>query len=167
MRRRAARRRSTDTGDGRVQMQQVLVLAACVAATLLIAPGLVVLLRYLYTLFIFGGVKWIADLTFERPQINTVSTQMAVANIVVYVLAWFAVVGCVLADLPIWWRSLCLILGIAVALLLTVLLARGWLQYKGLERWQSLSIGVLAFAGGNLPLIVLLPLTLFVIRMLD
>jgi len=149
-----------------VDLNLILELAACVVATLLIAPLLVLALRFLFTLFITGGAKWIADLTFEGPQIRIVAVQMAIANIVIYIMAWFATVGCVLADVAIWWQSLCLILGIAVALLVTVQLARGWLQYMGLERWQSLSIGVLAFAGGNIPLIVLLPFTLMLARML-
>lgn len=85
---------------------------------------------------------------------------MARVNVVVFVLIWLGVfTSRAILDQPIAVPAAVMIGGLLLGLWLTTGIARNHLKIGG---WSSMQVGLLVFAGGNLPLLLLIPIVLVV-----
>ncbi len=117
----------------------------------LAAPLAVIGLRYLFALFLAEGVELFGKMTLAREDSLVLGTMMAKLNVAVLLVTWLALFTCDRFGMS--WLSMGIALtGMSAALLLTVGIVRTNLGVEG----RTLAIvGMLAFAGGNLPIIIM------------
>ncbi len=118
----------------------------------LAAPPAVIGLRYLFALFLSEGVELFGNMTLAREDTLVLGTMMAKLNVAVLLMTWLALFTCDRFGLSPWLSMGIALTGMSAALLLTVGIVRTNLGVAG----RTLAIvGMLAFAGGNLPIIIM------------
>ena len=86
---------------------------------------------------------------------------IAVRCVVIYLICWIAGYGCYVIEWPYALAVGICISGVFFALLGTVLLVK---KEVGVRTWTDASlIGLVVYSGGNLPLILVIPIILFFI----
>jgi hypothetical protein len=127
-------------------------------ASMILAPCLpllsVVGLRYLFATFLRERALWFADLTIPRAAALVIGTRMALKTCTICGLAIFLfAIGSIL-RLPAPITAAPAALGVLAAVVVAIRIAR---QTLGIRALPAGLIGVVSFAGGGLPLIVLFP----------
>ena len=118
----------------------------------LAAPPAVIGLRYLFAMFLSEGVELFGNMTLAREDSLVLGTMMAKLNVAVLLVTWLALFTCDRFGLWPWLSMGIALTGMSAALLLTVGIVRTNLGVEG----RTLAIvGMLAFAGGNLPIIIM------------
>ena len=138
-------------------MQETLVYTAWIAVPIALSPLVVRCLRPLFGLFLREGTELFTDVNLERALSVRIGHLLAITNVVVFVLAWSTVVGCAWLKWPPLAGGLLAALGVVIALGFTIWSVRNRVGIVGQE---MVLVGLVAFAGGNLPLIVIVPLVL-------
>lgn len=127
-------------------------------ACLIIAPTVPLLaafgLRYLFAIALRESVACFAGRVLQRDSTMLIGTRIAVKNAIIFAVAGLLFVGCTSLRLP--WPLMAApgVLGILGALFATIWVVRDSL---GMKVPIAGVIGVVSFAGGNLPLILLVP----------
>ncbi len=80
---------------------------------------------------------------------------VALFNVITFLFTWYACYGCFLLKAPFYCMAISAVGGVLIALLITVRFVHNFME---LSMQDSLLIGSMTFAGGNIPLIVLVPL---------
>ena len=127
-------------------------------AYLIIAPAVPLLaafgLRYLFAIALRESVAWFAHLVLQRESTRVIGARLAMRNGLILALAGFLFVACTSLKLP--WPVIAAtgVLGILGALVATIWIIRDSLK---IDVPTAGLIGLVSFAGGNLPLILLVP----------
>jgi len=134
-------------------------LAVGLGVPLVLSPFAVLGLRRLFGLFITEGVELFSTVLLENEDAKTLGSLMAKLNVAVMLLAWIILFTCHCLDV----RHL-VVMGIALAgvmgaILITVLTIKSNLPIEGRALWM---VSLLAFTGGNLPIIVIVGVLLAV-----
>lgn len=132
-------------------------------APVILSPAVVAVLQLLFPTFLKEGAKLFTAIDLPGSLARKVGMDIAVRCVGIFVLCWIAGYGCRLLE----WNYLLTvgfaIGGVMLALLGTIMLVRKRLAIRS---WSdAVLVGLVAFAGGNLPLFVLIPLLMFLITM--
>ncbi len=128
-------------------------MAAGFAVPVVAAPFVVFGLRRLFAIFVAEGAELFSNIKLSREDALEVGGLIAKFNVGALLLTWLGFFALHVFDQPILLRTAVALAGILAALALTILIIRTNLQVRG----RTLAIiGVMAFAGGNLPLIVVM-----------
>jgi len=131
---------------------EILSMTVGYGAPLLAAPIAMVALRPLFSIFTIEGVALFGDTRLDRGDVRDLAATMAIFNVGALTLAWLGIHSCqCFLDDSTWIKMACALAGVIVAVLALGWLVRTGLDYRGSTRWL---IALLAFAGGNLPVIV-------------
>lgn len=132
-------------------------------APVLLAPLVIYVLQMLFPIFLKEGAKLFTAMELPGSMARKVGTDIAVRDVGTLVLCWAAGFGCHMLQ----WHYL-LTVGFAVGGVLLALLGTITLVKKKLaiRSWTDAGfVGLVAFAGGNLPLFVIIPLLLLFAKM--
>jgi len=121
-------------------------------APLVLAPFLVHGVRRLFAWFLEEGVELFLNTSVTRHESMRLGLLLARSNVVVIVLLWLVVFSMQWLDMPMLAAAAVAIVGLIIALWISIEIVRHGLNTRG---WTATQIGLLAFAGGNLPFILL------------
>jgi len=127
-------------------------------APLLLSPLFVLGSQYLFPTFLREGARIFLAMDLPGSLARKVGIDLAVRTVVILVLCWMAGYGCLLLGLSLWFTIGFGIFGVFLAMLGTITLCRGRLAIRSFN--DAMLVGLIAFAGGNLPIFVLVPLAL-------
>lgn len=139
----------------------MLVIAAGFVVPIVLSPFLVHGLRYLFALFLREGVELFLDTRVTKKESLLLGMSLAKANVIVIVLLWLAVFGSRWLEFPMLATAAIAIVGVLIGLWISIEIVRHGLDVRG---WTALQIGLLAFAGGNLPVIIFAAIAMAVWR---
>jgi hypothetical protein len=127
---------------------------AWIAVPVFLAPVGVLLLRPLFAIFLRLGADLFTDVDARPSLCKAIGHYLAVFNVAIFIVTWSACWGCRFLEWP---KIVCGgigTLGVLIALAVTVHLVRKFLD---LRETLAVLVGLVAFGGGNLPLIILVP----------
>jgi hypothetical protein len=138
----------------------MLTLILCLAAPIAAAPLLVIGSRHLFANFVRETAAIFHGLDMHRAWAMTLGTDVAIINILIFALGWWGAVA--LSSLN---QSAFLVaMPFILALLLALWITRGMIKARlKLPSKQSWLVGLISFAGGNLPLILGIPVLLMIV----
>ncbi|MHC4416154.1 MAG: hypothetical protein ACYS0G_12805 [Planctomycetota bacterium] len=117
------------------------------------APFAIYGLRYLFAVFFREGAELFGSINLPDAYAFTVGSIMAKLNVPVLLLAWIALFACDCFQWSSVLSGAITIGGILVGLLITTYVVRINLPVHG---WVLTRIGLLSYAGGNLPLLMVI-----------
>ncbi len=127
----------------------------------LLSPLVVYISSRLFPIFLDLGSKLFVAADLPGSMLRIVGMDIAIRCVVIYLICWIAGYGCYVIEWPdalavgIW------VSGVFLALLGTISLVK---KEVGVKTWTDASlVGLIAYSGGNLPLILIIPLILFFI----
>jgi hypothetical protein len=132
--------------------EQVIELSLGLAIPVLLAPFVILGLRRLFAIFLTQGIELFSPLTLGDEDIQTLGSLMAKLNVIVMLFAWLILFTCEHFDVHFYLVTGIGLAGLAGALLITVMVVKSNLELEGLPLWM---VALLAFTGGNLPIIVI------------
>lgn len=132
----------------------MLTLIVLLVAPLVAGPAMVLGVRHLFALFVRQAADLFLAREIHRAWAMTLGTDVAAFNVSIFALAWWATVALCCLDVSGVFVAVPLAAGVGIAIVCTVLTVKARLT---LDMREALMVGLLTFAGGNLPLIVLLP----------
>src|SRR5688572_30396651 len=135
-------------------------LIICLVGPLAAAPLIVFFSRPLFAIFVREGAGLFLGLDMHKEWSLLVGKPIAIANAVVFTLAWWAAVGLSAMGAPSFSMAASFIVGLALAMLITYMFVKDLLHLHNGDAWL---VGLLAFAGGNLPVIILMPVLLMTV----
>jgi hypothetical protein len=135
-------------------------LIACLVGPVIAAPLIALLSRHLFALFVREGTSLFVGLEMHKEWSLTLGTPIAIANAIIFSLGWWASVALGALDVPSISVAAPLIVALALALFITYILVKDKLH---LETGDAFLVGLLAFAGGNLPVIIAMPMLLMAV----
>ncbi len=128
-------------------------LAVGLGVPLVLAPFAAVLgLRRLFAIFITEGVDLFSTVLLEGEDAKTLGALLAKHNVIVMLFAWWIVFTCHTFDVGHLVVMGLALAGVAGAFLITVATIKSNLPIEGRALWM---VSLLAFTGGNLPIIVI------------
>lgn len=128
-------------------------------APILLAPFVVYFLSMLFPIFLREGAKLFTATDLPGKVSRKVGTDISMRCVIIFTLSWIAGYGCRLLDLNYVLTVGFAVGGVFLALLGTITLVKKKLAIRS---WSdSALVGMITFAGGNLPLFVLVPLLMF------
>ncbi len=116
------------------------------------APLAVLCLRHLFALFVREGAQLFGGIGLPGVYADSIGSRLAKINVAVLLATWIVVFTCeCYAASPLIWG------GVAVAGVLGGLVATTYLLRwnLGVHGWVSWRMGMLSFAGGNLPIFMI------------
>jgi hypothetical protein len=138
----------------------MLALVLCLTAPLAVTPLIILLSRHLFAKFVREAAGLFVGVEMHKDWAITLGTPIAIANAIVFTLAWWAVVGLSAMKLTGFSLAAPFIIGLVLAMLLTYVFVKDKLH---LQSGPSCLVGLLTFAGGNLPVILLMPMLLMAV----
>lgn len=136
-----------------VTNDQIIRLAVGLAVPVLLAPFAVLGLRRLFAIFLTEGVEIFSTLTLMSDDARTLGALMAKLNVIVMLSAWLILYTCNCFDLNYLLVTGIGLAGLAGAMLITAMTIKSNLEIEGRTLWM---VTLLAFTGGNLPIIVVI-----------
>ncbi len=133
--------------------EEIIRLAVGLAVPTLLAPFAVLGLRRLFAIFITEGVELFSTVTMEGEDAKTLGSLMAKLNVAVMLFAWWILFTCHSFDVPHLVVMGIALAGVTGAIMITAATIKSNLPLEGRELWM---VALLAFTGGNLPIIVIL-----------
>jgi hypothetical protein len=127
---------------------------AWIAVPVFLAPMVVLVLRPLFALFVRLGAELFTDVEARPSLCRAIGHYLAVFNVAIFIVTWSACWGCRFLEWPKLAGGGIGALGFLIALAVTVHLVRKFLD---LRESLAILVGLVAFGGGNLPLIILVP----------
>lgn len=121
------------------------------ALPILAAPVAVILLRHLFAMFLTEGIELFGTISLAREDALVLGSMMAKLNVAVLLVAWLALFTCTRFEMSPWLCMAIALTGLTAALLLTMGVIRTNL---GIHGNALIVVGMLAYAGGNLPIII-------------
>ena len=131
---------------------QMIRLAVGLAVPVLLAPFAVMGLRRLFAIFLAEGLELFSTLKLGDEDARTLGALMAKLNVVVLLFAWLILYTCEYFDQNAWIVTGIGLGGLAGAMLITLMTLKANLEIEGRTLW---AVSLLAFTGGNLPIIVI------------
>lgn len=129
---------------------------------ILLSPLVVYVCSRLFPIFLDLGAKLFAAMDLPGSLLRKVGMDIAIRCVVIYLICWIAGYGCYVIEWPYALAVGICISGVFFALFGTILLVK---KEVGVKTWTDATlIGLLAYSGGNLPLILIIPLILFFIQ---
>ncbi len=108
-------------------------------------------LRHTFRFFLEEGAELFGGLVLGRADAVSVGLLMAKINVVLLLVAWLVLFTCQCFNQPDLLSALVGIVGLAAALMMTVFIVRLNIEVQGPQLWM---VGLIAFAGGNLPIFI-------------
>ena len=139
---------------------QTIRLIVGLAIPVLLAPLAVLGLRKLFSVFLLEGVELFSTLPLDAGDARTLGSMMAKLNVIVLLFAWLILYTCECFDQSLWIVTGIGLGGLAGAMLVTLMVVKANLDIYGRELW---SVALLSFAGGNLPIIVIVGVLLAIL----
>ena len=125
-------------------------------APVILSPLVVFLLQMLFPIFLREGAKLFAAIELPGTMARKVGTDIAVRCVAIFVVSWCAGYGCLLLEWAYLWTVGFTVSGVILALLGTITLVK---KKLAIRKWiDAALIGMLAFAGGNIPLFIIIVL---------
>jgi len=134
-----------------VTQEQIITLAVGLAVPLLLAPLAVLGLRRLFAIFLTEGVELFSSLTLSSSDARTLGSLLAKLNVIVMLFAWMILYTCHCFQQDLLLVTGIGLAGLAGAMLITAMTIKSNLEITGRTLWM---VTLLAFTGGNLPIIV-------------
>lgn len=125
-----------------------------IVVPILLAPLLILALRHLFAWFIKQGIELFLDHDYPAVYSRSLGMSLAQLNVIAGVLIWYAIFGIGLCELPMLGCAAASIFGILLTLWLSIDLVRRRLHVEG---WPAMQVGLIGFAGGNVPFFVTVP----------
>jgi len=132
------------------------------AGPLLLAPLVVLAMQVLVASFLVSVTKLIINMDLPGSIARRVGTDVSIRCVMTYLLCWWAAWGCYILEWPLFLTLTFSIGGVVLALIGTITMVRKKLAIRGMS--DSMVVGLLVFGGGNLPLIVIVPLGLYLVN---
>lgn len=129
------------------------------AVPILLTPLVIWALQPLFARFYREAAQLFAEVDCDQRHAVSVGSTMAKVNVIVFMLIWLGVFTCMTLELQVAVGGAIVIAGLLVGLWLTTGIARNHLKIGG---WSSVQVGLVTFAGGNLPMLLLIPIALAV-----
>ncbi len=139
---------------------QTIRLAVGLAIPVLLSPLAVLGLRRLFSVFLLEGVELFSTLPLDAGDARTLGSMMAKLNVIVLLFAWLILYTCECFDQSLWIVTGIGLGGLAGAMLVTLMIIKANLEIYGRELW---AVALLAFTGGNLPIIVIVGVLLAIL----
>ena len=128
----------------------------------LLAPLVIYICSKLIPFFLELGSTLFTAMELPGSLLRKVGMDIAIRCVVIYLVCWFAGYGSYVLDYPYVLAVGICVSGVFLALLGTISLVK---KEVGVHAWTDASlIGLVAYSGGNLPLILIIPLLLFFAR---
>lgn len=128
-------------------------------APVLLAPLVFYFLRMLFPYFLQEGIKLFTAADLSGKDARKVGTDICMRCVIIFTLSWVTGYGCQLMEMNYLITVGFAVGGVFLAMMLTITLIKKKLTKKS---WGDAAlVGMITFAGGNLPLIVLIPLLMF------
>jgi hypothetical protein len=121
------------------------------------SPFVVAGLRPLFAIFLREGLELFTDISIARPLSEGIGRAMANANVVMLLLAWLGAFGARVLEWSISAAAAVAVLGVLLALATTIRMMKTRVSIMG---HRAVLVGLLTFAGGNLPIFLLVPIVL-------
>lgn len=126
---------------------------------ILISPLVVYVSSRLFPIFLELGSKLFVAMDLPGSLLRKVGMDIAVRCVVIYLICWIAGYGCYVIEWPYPLAVGICVSGVFLALFGTILLVK---KEVGVKTWTDASlVGLVAYSGGNLPLILIIPPILF------
>ena len=132
------------------------------ALPVLLAPVAVLILRRLFALFLTEGTELFGDFSLDPEEAASVGALMAKFNVLVLLLAWLGVFTCMCFHQPHFLLLGIALTGVTSAIVISMMIVKSNLQ---MDSGALMMVGILAFAGGNLPIIVLVAILMVLVRL--
>lgn len=132
-------------------------LVVSLAAPLIATPLLVFCCRHLFTVFLREGSSLFVGLDMAKPWAAGIGQTMAVINGILFTFAWWATASFSYIQLSAFIVALPFVAAVLLGLTTTSLYVKSQMRLAPMDAWM---VGLLSFAGGNLPMIVIIPLLL-------
>ena len=128
----------------------------------LLSPLVVYISSRLFPVFLELGSTLFVAMDLPGSLLRKVGMDIAIRCVVSYLICWIAGYGCLVIELPYALAVGICISGVFLALFGTISLVK---NEVGVKSWTDATlIGLIAYSGGNLPLILIIPLLLFFVR---
>lgn len=128
-------------------------LIIAVLAPVLAAP----FLRHLFAMFLRQSAELFSNVALERSATLTIGSRMALNSGLIFATSVLLFVGCMTLNVPWELTAAVTVIGILSALAVCILIIRASLDVDPLPAG---AIGLVSFAGGNLPFILVYPAAL-------
>jgi hypothetical protein len=128
-------------------------MAAGLVLPVFAAPFVVIAQRRLFALFYAEGVDLLGGISLARKDALLLGALMAKLNALVLLLTWLALFTCRCFDQPVGLLASIAVAGILAAITVTTLIVHG--NVRRINAHTVVLVGLIVFAGGNLPLIVI------------
>ncbi len=136
-----------------------IIMAVGYGGPVLAAPFAAWGLRHTFRFFLQEGTELFGGLVLGRADAVSVGSLMAKINVVILLVAWLVLFTCQCFKQPDLLSALVGIGGLAAALMMTVFIVRLNIEVQGPTRWL---VGLIAFAGGNLPVFIVVAMAMAV-----
>jgi hypothetical protein len=135
-----------------VDRAEIILMAAGLVLPVISAPLVVIAQRRLFCIFFTEGVDLLGNIAVARKDALMAGALMAKLNVLVLLVAWLALFTCRCFDQPVLLLASIALSGILGAITVTTLLVHT--NVRRLNANTVIIVGLIVFAGGNLPLIV-------------
>ena len=125
----------------------------------LVAPFAALGLRHTFRFFLQEGAELFGGLVLGRADVVSVASLMAKINVVTLLVGWLALFTCHCFLQSGMLVALVGIGGLAAAMMMTVFIVRLNIEVQGHTLWL---VGLIAFAGGNLPVFIVVAMAMAV-----
>lgn len=133
----------------------MLILIVCLLAPVAVSPLIVLGTRSLFAIFVREGASLFVGLEMHHEWAMTLARPISIGNGVIFALAWWAAIGLSALGLSNFALASPFIVALVFSQLLTWLFVKERLH---LQNGTACMVSLVTFAGGNLPMIVALPL---------
>ena len=132
-------------------------LVVSLAAPLVAAPLLMYCCRHLFTIFLREGAGLFVGLDMQKPWASGIGQTLAVINGLLFTFAWWATASFSYMGMTAFVVALPFVAAVLLGLMITSFYVKSQMRLAQMDAWM---IGMLSFAGGNLPLVMIIPLLL-------
>ncbi len=136
----------------RASIVSTIAVVAGFAIPVVAAPPAAMGLRYLFSLFVREGAQLFGGIDLPSVYADSIGWRLAKMNVAVLLATWIVVFTCECLEVSPLIRGGVAVAGILGGLVATTFLLRWNLGVRG---WVSWRMGMLSFAGGNLPIFMI------------
>lgn len=135
-----------------METAEIIAMAIGLGVPVLAAPFVVLAQRRLFSIFLLEGVELLGGTTIAKKDALALGSLLAKLDVLVLLVAWLALYTCQCLDQSMLLVSGIAILGVFAAVVVTTLIVHA--NIRRLDTRTVTMVGLIVFAGGNLPLIV-------------
>ena len=135
-----------------MEKAEIITMAIGLGLPVIALPFVVLAQRRLFAIFLLEGVELLGDMTIARKDALSLGSLLAKLDALVLLVAWLALFTCRYFDQPVLLLSAIALSGVAGAIVVTTVIVHT--NIRRLDTRTVMMVGMIVFAGGNLPLIV-------------